>query len=265
MRFLFAPLRAALMIALILVGLVLVFGVYPLVRQGRRNRITHTWSRALVAVCGARLIVQGTIPDPIRRTGVDGSAVGRLGLSNHVSWIDIFAINAATPCRFIAKSEIGRWPVLGALVTGSGTLYIERGRRHAVAAMNERVRAHLAAGETITVFAEGTTTDGSRLLPFHSNMVAPAIQVGAPVWPIAVSYTQGGRRSMAAAFIDDMGLLTSLWRILTASDLAIEITVLAPIATDTLANRHAVARAAHDAIAHYLGLARVQDNEGIGI
>jgi 1-acyl-sn-glycerol-3-phosphate acyltransferase len=265
MRFLLAPLRAVMVLVLIALGLVQVFGIYPWVRQGTRNRITHLWSRALVATCGARLVVHGTIPAPIRRTGVDDSSVGRLGLSNHVSWIDIFAINAATPCRFIAKSEIGRWPVIGALVTGSGTLYIERGRRHAVAAMNHRVRNHLSAGETITVFAEGTTTDGSQLLPFHSNMVAPAIDVKAPVWPIAVCYTEGGRRSTAAAFIDDMDLLTSLWRIFTARDLTIEIAVLPPISTSAGASRHAVARAARDSIARHLGLGRAHDDDAIGI
>ena len=143
--------------------------------------------------------------------------------------MDIFAINAILPSRFIAKAEIGKWPLLGLLVSGGGTLYIERGRRHAVAAMNKTVREHLKLGETIVVFAEGTTTDGSGLLPFHSNVIAPALDVDAEIWPIAIRYTERGKRSSAAAFIGEMGLFTSLAQILVADQLVVEVTLLPPI------------------------------------
>ncbi len=157
------------------------------------------------------------------------TSIGRLALANHVSWMDIFAINAVLPSRFIAKAEIGKWPLLGILVSGGGTLYIERGRRHAVAAMNKTVREHLKLGETIVVFAEGTTTDGSVLLPFHSNVIAPALDVDAQIWPIAIRYTERGKRSSAAAFIGEMGLFTSLARILVADQLVVEVALLPPI------------------------------------
>ncbi|MGZ9076312.1 MAG: lysophospholipid acyltransferase family protein, partial [Burkholderiaceae bacterium] len=171
-----------------------------------------------------------------------------------VSWMDIFAINAVLPSRFIAKSEIGRWPLLGLLVSRGGTLYIERGRRHAVAAMNKTVREHLKLGETIVVFAEGTTTDGSELLPFHSNLIAPALDVCAAIWPVAIRYTERGKRSAAAAFIGEMGLFTSLAQVLVADQLIVEVAVLPPVSASETANRHGVARAARAAIARELGL-----------
>lgn len=256
MRFVLAPLRAVLFVLHVLAGLATVLFVFPLVGLAARNRINRGWSRLLVAICGARIVVDGEpIPEAVRRTGVQPWSLGRLAVANHVSWIDVFAINAATPCRFVAKAEIGRWPLLGALVTRSGTLYIERGRRHAVAAMNHRVREHLKAGETVAIFPEGTTTDGQTLLPFHSNLLAPAVEIGAPVWPIAIRYTERGAPTAAAAFIGDMGLLTSLARILTARELAIRITVLPAIPVDRHGNRHAVGRAARAAIAEALGFA----------
>ncbi len=174
----------------------------------------------------------------LQRDGIDPQTIGRLALANHVSWMDIFAINAVLPSRFIAKAEIGQWPLLGMLVSGGGTLYIERGRRHAVAAMNKTVREHLKLGETIVVFAEGTTTDGSELLPFHSNVIAPALEVGAAIWPMAIRYTERGKRSSAAAFIGEMGLFTSLAQILVADQLIVEVAVLPPISTSDAANRH---------------------------
>jgi 1-acyl-sn-glycerol-3-phosphate acyltransferase len=255
-RFVLAPLRAALFVLHVLAGLAIVLLVFPLVRLPTRNRINRAWSRGLVAVCGARLIVDGEpIPAHVRSTGIEPGSRGRLVLSNHVSWIDVFAINAVMPCRFVAKAEIGQWPLLGALVTRSGTLYIERGRRHAVAAMNHMVRDHLKAGESVVVFPEGTTTDGSTLLPFHSNLLAPAVEIGAPVWPIVIRYTDAGAPTAAAAFIGEMGLITSLVNILTAGDLAIRITVLPAIPVEEHGNRHAVGRAARAAIAEALGVA----------
>lgn len=255
MRFVLAPLRAVLFVLHVCAGLALVLCVFPLAGVPLRNRINRGWSRGLVALCGARILVDGApIPEHLRSTGVEPSGPGRLVLCNHISWIDVFAINATLPCRFVAKAEIGQWPLLGALATRSGTLYIERGRRHAVAAMNHQVRDHLRAGETIALFPEGTTTDGSALLPFHSNLLAPAVEIGAPVWPLALRYTEGGRRSDAAAFVGDTTILTSLVQTMTARRLTIHITVLPVIEVTRHENRHAVARAARAAIAGALAL-----------
>lgn len=253
-RWVLAPLRAVVFSAHVLLGVAIVLVIFPFAGQIVRSRINRAWSRVLITLCGARVVASGAaIPSDLQRDGIDPLTTGRLALANHVSWMDIFAINAVLPSRFIAKSEIGKWPLLGALVSGGGTLYIERGRRHAVAAMNKTVREHLKLGETIVVFAEGTTTDGSELLPFHSNVIAPAIDVGAAIWPIAIRYTERGQRSSAAAFIGEMGLMTSLARVLVAHQLVVEVAVLPPILKADAANRHAVARAAHAAIARQLG------------
>jgi 1-acyl-sn-glycerol-3-phosphate acyltransferase len=255
MRFVLAPLRAALLLVHIVAGLATVLLVFPFVRLPVRNRIIKAWSYLLVRACGARISVKGEpIAAEVARTGIGSGSLGRLVVANHVSWIDVFAINAVLPCRFVAKAEIGRWPLLGALVTRSGTLYIERGRRHAVAAMNHRVRDHLKAGDSIAVFPEGTTTDGSELLPFHSNLLAPVVDAGAPIWPLAVRYLERGAPSTAAAFVGDMDLATSLARILAARGLMIEIVVLAPLNGNDHGNRHALARAARESIAAALGL-----------
>lgn len=255
MRWLLAPFRAVVFSAHVLLGVAIVLLIFPFAGQIARYRINRVWSRILIALCGARVVASGiAIPSHLQRDGLDRQTIGRLALANHVSWMDIFAINAVLPSRFIAKSEIGKWPLLGMLVSGGGTLYIERGRRHAVAAMNKTVREHLKLGETIVVFAEGTTTDGSELLPFHSNVIAPALEVGAAIWPVALRYTERGKRSSAAAFIGEMGLFTSLAQILVADQLIVEVAVLPPVSASDAANRHGVARAARAAIARKLGL-----------
>jgi 1-acyl-sn-glycerol-3-phosphate acyltransferase len=253
-RFALAPLRLALLVAHILLGLAILFAIFPWSVQVTRNQIVRGWSRALVAICGARLMVSGRALDPALARGMRAGTPGRLLVANHISWLDVFAIHAVLPGRFVAKSEIRGWPLLGALVTRSGTLYIERGRRHAVASINHRVAQHLQAGELVMIFPEGTTTDGTELLPFHSNLFASALHAAAPVWPVALRYTDCGTPTTGPAFIGDMGLVTSLARILTARDLAVEVALLDELSTAEHPNRHALARAAHEAIAAALGI-----------
>ncbi len=253
MRRALAPLRLIALLAHIVAGLLITTLVFPWLAQPARNRIVRGWSRVLLTICGVRLRASGRPQDDaIARTGID--AGGRLLLANHVSWIDVFAILACVPGRFVAKAEIGRWPLVGWLVTRVGTLYIERGRRHAVAAINHRVRERLKAGETVAVFPEGTTTDGDRLLAFHSNLVAPAIEAGCKVWPVALRYTEHGARSTATAFVGDMALVNSLWNTLVARGLEVEVAFLVPLSARDIGNRHRIAAAARAAIAQHLAV-----------
>ena len=252
MRHVLAPLRGAALLLHVLGGILIALVCFGPLDQARRNRIIGAWSRGLLRVCGARLAVNGAAPSPeLAATGVAGSN-GRVVVANHISWIDVFALDAALPCRFVAKSEIGRWPLLGWLVSLAGTLYLERGRRHAVAAINRTLREHLQRGETLALFPEGTTTDGTTVLPFHANLLAPAMDVRAPVWPVALRYTERGRFSTAPAFDGDKTLLQSLWGTLTAERLVIELTFLPPLDVDAAPTRHALADAAHGAIAAQL-------------
>jgi len=256
MRYLLVPLRAVLLVPHVLIGIGIAFVAFPLSRtQATRNRINHWWSRWVLRLCGVRLRFSGSpLGDELSNTGIQAGRIGRMLLSNHISWIDIFAINAVMPCRFVAKAEIVRWPVIGGMLAHSGTLFIERGRRSAVARMNDAVQGHLRAGESLGVFPEGTTTRGDRLLTFHSNLLAPALETGCPVWPVGLRYTERGKFSDAAAFVGEMGLVTSLARMLVADDLEIEVAFLPPLDASAYQNRHTLARAAHAALSVHFGL-----------
>lgn len=257
MRYVIAPLRVLLLLLHVVDGVLITGLIYPFIGQPARNRIKRAWARMLLWLAGVRVTVSGLVPErKFGATGVrGGGATGVLLLVNHVSWIDIFALDAVLPSRFVAKAEIARWPLLGQLVTLVGTLYIERGRRHAVALINHKVRDRLLAGEAIALFPEGTTTDGTSLLPFHSNLIAPAFDANAEVWPVALRYTERGEHTTAAAFAGDTTLVECAWNILVARDLAVDVAFLAPIATGPHVNRHHVAHEAHVRIAAHLGVA----------
>lgn len=255
MRTLIGALRMGVLTLWMLSALGVTVLVFPWAPQTLRGRCTRGLSRAVVRLAGVRLRATGvTLPRELAATGVAAWTSGRLLLANHITWLDIFAIDAVLPSRFVAKAEIGRWPVVGWMVTLSGTLYIERGRRHAVAAANHRVAEHLARGETVAVFPEGTTGDGTQLLPFHSNLVAPAIEVGCEIWPVAVRYTEAGRATTAPAYVGEVTLLQTMWRIVTARDLQVEVTLL-PALSPVGATRHGLTEQARQAIAAHLGVA----------
>jgi 1-acyl-sn-glycerol-3-phosphate acyltransferase len=118
---------------------------------------------------------------------------------------------------------------------------------------NHEMAQRLRSGQLIGIFPEGTTTDGSHLLPFHANLVQPAIELGAAMRPVGVRYTQRGEYSRAAMFIGEMNLMQSLWRVATAPHLAVELHWL-PAIEPPPDNRHVAGRAARAAIASALKL-----------
>jgi len=268
-----APITIAAAFLHVGLGLVYATLLFPWIRRSWRDAAVMVWSRLLLLIVGVRLESKGeppaALPLPacgkgaglaLRSRATPGEAggeraqpLGSLLLINHTSWLDVFSIAAVVPARFVSKAEIGRWPVLGWLAIVVGTLFVERGRRHAVMRTNQAVAERLRSGQLIGIFPEGTTTDGSRLLPFHANLVQPAIDLGAPVQPVGVRFTQRGEFSRAAMFVGEMNLMHSMWRVVTAPHLAVELYWLPPI--DPLpTSRHLAARAARVAIADALNV-----------
>jgi 1-acyl-sn-glycerol-3-phosphate acyltransferase len=171
---------------------------------------------------------------------------------NHISWLDIFVVLSIKPARFVAKVEIAGWPLIGRLVRGAGTLFVERGRRHAVHQLNERIEFTLNAGQAVAVFPEGTTSDGRRLLPFHANLIEPAIRSGATVIPIGLRYRRpDGSAHEAVDFTGDTSLVSSMLRIFGSSKVMVQVIELAPVHGPT---RPAMAAAARAALAEALAL-----------
>lgn len=232
-------LRVGLHIVSGLVQCALLFAFLP---QARRNRRIQRWSSQLLAIFRIALQVQG-----------QGQGQGQRGISaalvsNHISWIDVFVLNAVQPCRFVAKSEVKSWPVIGTLASRAGTLYVARGARFGLRASNAAIAAHLAAGETIAFFPEGTSSPQGALLPFHANLFAGVVQAGAAVLPAALSYHgQDGAVSDAADYTGEMSLGQSILRLLSAGPLTARVQLLAPVPAG--ADRHRLAANAHAAIA----------------
>lgn len=232
-------------------GMLIAAVVFPRITEAQRRAHIQRWSRQLLAVLAIRLHVQHV-------GGRRGALPERAMLvSNHVSWIDIFAIDALMPARFVAKSEVARWPLVGWLSTRAGTLYVQRSRRHDTARINRDVRAALQGGELVAVFPEGTTTDGSRLLRFHSSLLQPAVSERAAVVPVALSYWRpDGTRCTELAYDGRWSLWDTVRRMVRVRRIRCTLALLPPL--EPQAHRRELADAAHRAIAEALEAAQPQ-------
>jgi 1-acyl-sn-glycerol-3-phosphate acyltransferase len=195
----------------------------------------------------------------VRRFGTPGPG-RRLIVANHVSWLDVLALGAMEPTAFLAKSEVGsdrrtRW-----LVDLQGAVYVDRSRRRAVPAVNADMAARMIAGGPVVLFAEGTTSDGTRILPFKSSHFEAARAAGACVQPVYLDYGRvaglPATREMRAcvAWYGDMAFLPSLRWLLACGGIACDVHYGEPFPAD--ADRKILARTARSHIREMKAIAR---------
>lgn len=217
MRKLRASGRLLVLLWHVLLGVWIVYMRFPQMDAALRRATVERWQARLVALCGIRLELHGALALP-----PDGGGV--LQISNHISWLDISTLHGIRFCRFVSKSEVKDWPLVGRLADAADTLYLQRASRRDAHRMLEQVAGRLQAGDVITVFPEGTTSDGVDLLPFHANMFQAAIQADAPIQPIAIRFLDAqGQVSLAPCYINNDSLWDTLWRTLQESGLVVSV------------------------------------------
>ena len=136
-------------------------------------------------------------------------------VSNHVSYLDILVFSTALPCLFVSKAEVEHWPIIGRYARWAGTVFVRRHDRADAARANVNVAESLRSGTPVVLFPEGTTTDGQRILRFHSTMLEPAIDANVRVTPCAINYElDDGDAGQEVCWWGDMGLLPHIWNLL---------------------------------------------------
>ncbi|MBB5321535.1 lysophospholipid acyltransferase family protein [Marinobacter oulmenensis] len=218
--------RAAARLALFLAGLLVtcmlavalrlvdLFRSQPVERDIWACRSFRLVGRAM----GWQITVHGQLSD-------GGNA---LFIANHISWIDIPALGSIQPLRFLSKSEVARWPVIGWLARQGGTLFIQRGARQA-RAVRENIIHRLEQGESIVIFPEGTTSSGIAVLPMHGLLMSTAGAAGVPIQPVTIGYRRDLRSDALAPFIGDDTFQGHLWRLLKKAPTRIEIVYHEPV------------------------------------
>lgn len=219
------------------------------------RRFPNWYHRQVCRLIGVRLTVEGEI---VRDKPV-------LVVSNHTSWLDIPVLSAVAPVSFVAKKEVGRWPFVASLARLQRSVFIDRERRSTVGEAASEILARLKTGDKVVLFAEGTSSDGNRVLPFKTSLFAaakPPAKSGAPaedepgvvVQTLSLVYTRlhGVPLSRWArpmvGWYGDMEMQSHAWELLKAGPLDVRIRIGAPIPLHDFADRKDLARRSEDEI-----------------
>lgn len=227
----------------VLCGGVLIAVSLPVVRGAVRRQVLRSWYGALLRAFGITLRVRGD-----RDFG--GLDVGGVLLaSNHNSWLDVVALSAVQPVRFLAKREIRTWPMIGMLAASAGTVFVDRERLTELPTAVDTMAEVLRDGGKINVFPEGTTWCGRAGGRWRPAAFQAALDAGAPVLPVSLRYTQ--RRyglSAGASFVGEQTLWDTLCRTLALRGLIIEVDIRPLIHPGPGQTRRTLAAAAQESV-----------------
>ena len=209
-------------------GMLTLCFLFPFLSSEAKAQQIQNWTRKLLALLGVRMHL----------VNADFFPKGPcLLVANHISWVDIQAILAFKSMRFVAKSEVARWPLFGWMAIQLGTLFVRRDSALHGRKVTQEM-APILQRESICIFPEGTSTDGTVVLPFKTSLFEAAVLSNIPVSMVVIRYfsetTNGLQPSCEAAFIGEMGLVESIFKILQARPLLVvlEFLPLAPQGID---------------------------------
>lgn len=235
-NFLIRTARLVLVVLHLLAGVAKAGLLFPLIGPARRRRAIRAWSLRVLSILNIDLVVKGAAPR------IDEP--GALFVANHISWVDIYLLDAVCPVRFVSKSEVRSWPIIGWLATKVGTFFIERKRRHDTGRINREIHDALSRGDCVALFPEGTTTNGSLLRPFHASLLQAAVNSDARLWPVAIRYRNSdGNINISPAYADGTNFAQSLFRILAEPHVIAEIAYLEPMPVEGRSRRELAALA----------------------
>jgi len=242
-----ARLRAVFIIAAFLCVTVLGMPVQWLLLKFKARAartFPHHYHRLVAALFGMHIRVVGK---PVTGEGV-------LMVANHTSWADIVIFSAVTPLSFVAKAEVGNWPLFGTLARLQRTVFIERQRRSTTGEARDEIRDRLLDGDTLLLFPEGTSHDGNRVLPFKSALLGAAearLANGShvKVQPVSVAFTglhglpMGRENRPSFAWYGDMEMVPHLWEAMLAGPLDVVVQFHEPLSLDRMDRKTLAARA----------------------
>ncbi|MGB8886638.1 MAG: lysophospholipid acyltransferase family protein [Candidatus Korobacteraceae bacterium] len=168
-------------------------------------------------------------------------------VSNHLSYLDILSYSAAVPCVFISKADVADWPIFGRYATWAGSVFVRRHDRADAARANVSVGESLDSGVPVVLFPEGTTTNGSRVLRFHSTMLQPAVDASAPITPASIRYElEDGDVGQEVCWWGEMTFLPHVWNLLSRKSIRARIIFGESIAAG--ADRKALSQILHEKV-----------------
>lgn len=242
--------RATLLLAAFLaltVPLMPMQALFVRVWPAAARRFPNWYHRQVCRLLGIRLTIDGKVASdrPV------------LLVANHTSWLDIPVLSAMAPVSFVAKREVGTWPFVSSLARLQRTVFVDRDRKSATGQSANEIAERLGMGDTVVLFAEGTSSDGNRVLPFLTSLFGaakppPASQVRPPanavIQPLSIVYTKlhgiplGYSDRPQVGWYGDMEMTSHAWELLQAGPLDVSIHIGHPIPLEDFKDRKALAR-----------------------
>lgn len=236
--------RIFLVIFYTLTGFIIAGLFLPIASKPLKSMLISWWCKRLIGAFNIKVIVTGDIPP--------ANLSHAMVIANHVSWADIHVLNSIIPLRYIAKADIKNWPVFGFFAKQVNTLFIDRTKKQDAMRIVDTTTDCLLAGDRLCLFAEGTTTDGTTILPFKSSLIEAAIRAEVPIYPVAIHYVMpDGSPNTAMAYAGETTLKESMQNALTIQQPVVHVHFLAPIMTKNQ-DRRALALLTHALIAKQL-------------
>ena len=212
--------------------------------------ICSNYYRVLCALLRIRVRITGA---PTRERAV-------LYVSNHVSWVDIVVIGSVTPVAFVAKREVASWPLVGITAKMQRTVFVDRARRHQAAEAVAEIVKRLASGTSVVLFAEGTSSDGNRVLPFRSALLGAVERAAAQahadilIQPMSISYTNlhgipmGRQHRPLVAWYGDLDFMPHIREFIARGAVDAVVSYGEPVAVDGAVDRKAMTRQLEGAV-----------------
>jgi 1-acyl-sn-glycerol-3-phosphate acyltransferase len=197
---------------------------FPWQEQASRRAASRKWRaewlhrhcRSAMGKLGIEVRVEGPVPER------------GLVVCNHLSYLDILILSAAFPCIFVSKLEVRSWPLFGWLARLGGTIFVDRRQRSETPRVRHCMEEALREGIPVVLFPEGTSTDGSRVLPFRSALFEPAVRLGQQVTPAHIGYeVAGGTAARDVCYWGGMTLMPHLFRLLSKGKITGRIRIAA--------------------------------------
>ncbi len=195
---------------------------FPIINRKSRKNLIKLWSLLLLKIFKINLIVNNDLKKILAKKNY-------LIVSNHISWLDIFVINSAYPVTFVAKHSISKWPILNWLVKASETIFIDRKKITKIKETSKEIEDYLESKGSICIFPEGTSTDGSRLLDFKSNLLQTVINKDIEILPVAIQYLHDNKFCSAPAYYNDLSLFDSIINLIKLDNIVAKLTILPEI------------------------------------
>jgi 1-acyl-sn-glycerol-3-phosphate acyltransferase len=186
--------------------------IFPRVDRDTQLNEIQVWAKKTLHVMGLRVHYEEA------SSTAQLSTMPLILVANHVSWLDVLIIQSLQPSIFIAKSEVRQWPLVGAMAQASGVVFVDRESTRSTLKMVESVSLALRQGYCVAGFPEGTSSEGREVSLFHANLFEAAVHHQIQVQPLALRYSGPitGELCSRAAFVGDMGFLSSLHQVMTA-------------------------------------------------